>query len=50
MTDPGFPSWGGGRQPLGLRQKPIIWQDLCQKDRTKRGWHMSLAPYQWLLT
>ena len=48
MADPPLPR--GGRQPLSLWQKPIIWQDFCQKLRgkkrnwTKKGAHVHSAP------
>ena len=30
---------GGGRQPLSLGQKPIIWQDFCRKlHENERNW------------
>ena len=36
--DPEFPRWAG-RQPLVWGQKPIIWQDFCQKlHENERNW------------
>ena len=46
VADPGFPD--GGLQPLDLRQKRLIWQDICRKLHEKEriwteGGCMSLA-------
>ena len=38
VADSGFPRQG--RQPLSLGQKPIIWQDFCQKlHKNERNWN-----------
>ena len=44
VTDPGF-SRQGQRQPLSFGQKPIIWQDFCQKlHGNERNWMGAYVP------
>ena len=49
VTGPGFPSWGGAPTP-GFGAKTYHLAKFLSKKYDRAGWHMSLAPHQWLLT